>query len=136
MRGDRRIRYTLLLLLLIVSLAACRQSAQPTPTTVPAAANVSIELTTDPTPPVPGDATLIVTVKDGEQPVAGVDVAAHGDMTHAGMQPVDASGETDENGVARIPFKWTMGGDWIVTITATLPEGADVEKVFNLSIGG
>ena len=52
-------------------------------------------------------------------------------MTHAGMAPVLASDKTDAQGKLSLPFKWSMGGDWIVTVTVTLADGSQVSQDFN-----
>ena len=56
-------------------------------------------------------------------------------MSHAGMQPV--SGEAQEQGSGDYiveGFQFTMGGDWILTVRATLPDGTQVQK--NVQIDG
>ena len=55
-------------------------------------------------------------------------------MTHAGMQPVLADATEEAPGSYRADFAWTMSGDWIVTVTATLPDGAVAEQQFDLSV--
>ncbi len=37
-------------------------------------------------------------------------------------------------GVYRTDLEWTMAGDWIVTVTATLADGQTVEQQFDLSV--
>lgn len=112
--------------------AACGPQSAPPPTP----ADVDMSLRAEPEPPAVGDATLIVTLKDASgAPVDGAALKAHGDMDHAGMMPVD--GETSESaaGEYRVPFKWTMGGGWIVTITAQLPNnGGEITKTFNFFV--
>jgi hypothetical protein len=55
-------------------------------------------------------------------------------MNHAGMVPVLGSGQTDADGLVRVPFEWTMGGDWIVTITAALSDGTSASQTFDFSV--
>jgi hypothetical protein len=54
-------------------------------------------------------------------------------MSHAGMQPVEAPAVHDGNGryVAK-NFPFTMAGDWILTVEATLPTGERAEHRFDL----
>lgn len=115
----------------LLLLAGCRESASPTPTSaVPQ--TVTVELVTmEPATPLVGEAVLSFRVLDAGQAVVGAEVSVRGDMTHAGMAPVEVVGETDTDGIARIPFEWTMGGDWSLTVMATLPEGTTVEVVFD-----
>jgi len=35
-----------------------------------------------------------------------------------------------------IPFEWTMGGDWVVTVDVTLADGRTASRQFDLSITG
>ena len=70
-----------------------------------------------------------VTLTDGAgKPVDGATVSVKGDMSHAGMQPVFGDTKSSTNGVYRIPFEWTMGGDWFVLITGKLADGRKVKE--------
>jgi len=109
-----------LLLLALLAIAACGQQSAPTA----AATDIQIELAVEPEPPAVGDSTLIVTLTDSNgSPVSGAAVRVEGNMDHAGMEPVIAETGESEGGVYRLPFRWTMGGGWIVTVTAALPDG-------------
>ncbi len=124
---------TLLTLLLLLTLVGCREPAPPTPTPAPDAPR--LRLAVDPDPAAVGDAALLITLTtfDG-QPIDGAQITVRGDMNHAGMQPVLSGGAESENGVYRVPFRWTMGGDWIVTITAVLPDGRQIVKTVDLAV--
>lgn len=85
-----------------------------------------------------GPTTLVVTVTTaGGEPVDDAAVSLRGDMTHAGMMPVlaDASSE-GADGRYLAPFEWTMGGDWVITVEATLADGAVAKKSFDLTVEG
>ncbi|MGB1288922.1 MAG: FixH family protein, partial [Aggregatilineales bacterium] len=82
------------------------------------------------------DATLIVTVRDGETAINDATVAVRGDMSHAGMIPVMVEASEGTEGEYEIPFEWTMGGDWAVEITATLPDGRSTQRTFEYSLPG
>lgn len=122
----------LLVLIVLVLATACRQNPTPTPESSVQAAQ--IDLTIDPDPPAVGAGALVVTVTRAGAPLTDAPLSARGDMTHAGMRPVLAEATTDASGGARIPFEWTMGGDWIVTIVVTLPDGSEVSQQFNVSV--
>lgn len=121
-----------LLLVLVLLLAACRQSAQPTPT--PATA-VEIDLAVEPTPITVGESTLVVTLSAADgTPIDGAQLSVRGDMNHAGMVPVLGETSASENGVYRVPFEFTMSGDWIITVTAALPAGGESAQTFDLTV--
>lgn len=115
------------LLVFALTLAGCRQSAQTS------TADISIALRAESL--AVGETTLHITLTDASgQPVSAQKIELRGDMTHAGMQPVLAESSTGENGVYDLPFEWTMSGDWIVTVKATMADGTVAEKRFDLSV--
>lgn len=122
----------IILIVILLLAAGCRTAATPTPTA--SAQTAQIELTIEPQPPVVGDASLTVSVTRASQPLTEAKIAVRGDMTHAGMQPELGSGVTDAQGQAAIPFRWSMGGDWIVTVTVTLADGSEVAQEFNVTV--
>lgn len=131
---SRKIAVMSVLALLMVITSGCRESAQATPT--PAEDGVNIQLTWQPNPPLVGEASLQVVITDANgQAVQGASVDVRGDMNHAGMTPVIREDLlTDANGLVEIPFEWTMGGDWFVVVTATLPDGTTAERRFDLVV--
>jgi hypothetical protein len=119
----------LLLGITLVALAGCRQQPQ---VIVPDEATVTIDLSVAPNPPAVGDATLVISVEDENgDPINNANIAIRGDMNHAGMQPVLRDVTNGREGDYTVPFEWTMGGDWYVVVTATLPDGKVVEKQFD-----
>jgi hypothetical protein len=122
-----------LIVLIVLLFVGCR-AAPATPAAETAVQAAQISLTVDPEPAAVGEARLNVAVTRDGQPLAGVKLDVRGDMTHAGMKPVLGSATTDAQGVAVVPFRWTMGGDWIVTVTATLADGAQVSQEFDLTV--
>ena len=124
--------FALLLLTLLIPLAACaRQSQQP------AAGDVEMTLAVRPDPPTVGDASLEITLTDGEgNPIDDARLNVKGDMSHAGMEPVLAEVEGGAGGVYQVPFRWTMGGDWFVTVDAVLADGTTVSRRFDLAVAG
>jgi hypothetical protein len=121
----------LALFVALVILAGCRQRnsiSNPSET-------VQISLNVEPSPPSIGEAVLIVTLQDERSdPIQGALVQVRGDMSHAGMAPEFGEVETVGEGKYRIPFEWTMGGDWILTITATLSTGEIIEDTFEFTV--
>lgn len=126
------IRTGILLLVLLAVLAGCRGAASPAPQDE---ADLLVEIVSEPENPLVGAATLVITVRDAAgDPISDAQLNIRGDMTHAGMVPVLAEAERGENGVYRVPFEWTMSGDWIVEVTVTLPDGATVRRNFDFSV--
>jgi hypothetical protein len=116
----------------VILAGGCRQSAQPTATPDP---GVQIEVENLNDPQRTGDVTLIVTVRDAAGgPVDGAKVDVRGDMSHAGMTPSLGSAEGGHDGRYEVPFTWTMGGDWFVEVTVTLPDGRTTTRRFDLTV--
>lgn len=124
-----------LFMVLLIAMSGCRQAVGGVPAGTPAA-DIRVTLAYEPDPAAVGEAVLLVTVTDDAgTPITDATITARGDMDHAGMQPVDGTGEHTADGVYRVPFEWTMGGDWFVTITATRPDGSSAVQRFDLSVG-
>lgn len=120
------------LIALVVS--GCRQQQAPPSTADNPAVNIAVAV--EPSPPMTGEAKLIVTLTDPDgAPISGAKASARGDMTHPGMVPVLAEADCDDAGRCEIPFEWTMGGDWIVDITVTLSDGTTAAQQFDYSVG-
>jgi hypothetical protein len=101
------------------------------------AADVNVALSVQPDPPGVGSSRLTITLTDAQgAPIEGARLQIKGDMTHAGMQPVLAEVEEGTGGRYEVPFEWTMGGDWILTVSAALPDGRSTTREFNLTING
>lgn len=94
-------------------------------------AGVQIELADALFPPAIGKETLNIRVFDASnQPIDNAKINVRGDMTHAGMVPILAETENGDKGLYQIPIEWSMGGDWIITVQVTLPDGTVAEKTF------
>ncbi|MCA9904119.1 MAG: FixH family protein, partial [Anaerolineae bacterium] len=125
------LRMTFSLCLLSLLLAACGQqsASPPTPT------NVDMSVRVEPEPLAVGEATLLVILKNADgSPIDGATLQVHGDMDHEGMTPVDREVSDSTNGEYRVPFEWTMGGGWIVTIAARLPDGGEISQTFDFFV--
>lgn len=123
-----RIGIWLCLLLGSVTAVACRH----TPDT--GTADLTITLISSPTPTL-ADTTLILSLLDGQgQPVDDAQLEVRGDMTHAGMTPILGTAVAGQDGQYTIPFPWSMAGDWILTIRATMPDGSWREQQINLRV--
>lgn len=128
-------RYIIIITLLLFSVfvGGCRRSLSQSES----ASDVNMALTVEPSAPVVGSATLRITLTDtNDEPIHDASLEIRGDMTHAEMEPILASVDASQAGVYEVPFEWTMGGDWIVTVTATLADSRIAIREFNLTVSG
>ena len=122
----------LLAILVFAAFTGCARESQQPP-----ASDAQISLSVEPEPPTVGNATLRITVVDAQaNPIDDARLIIKGDMSHAGMEPVLAEVEGGAGGVYEVPFIWTMGGDWIVTVQALVDDGAVISRRFDMTVGG
>jgi len=123
LRSPAGIRFPILLLQLLLLplllLAACRGEMET------GDSGLALDVAISPTPPVVGPARLIISLEDSTgTPVDGAEILVEGNMSHAGMVPVVDTAQAEGPGRYAIPeFQFTMAGDWILTLRATLPDG-------------
>lgn len=77
-------------------------------------------------------AVVTLTSEGDRAPVTGARVRLEGNMTHPGMVPIFAYAAEAGPGRYEAPLELTMGGDWILTVTATLTDGARVRRRVDL----
>ena len=75
-----------------------------------------------------GPATLTMTLRDRAGAVTGARLRLEGHMSHPGMTPVVADAVERTPGVYVASFTFTMAGDWVLVVSATLPDGGRVER--------
>jgi YtkA-like len=110
----------------LVAAGSITAGCRPTATLAPAA---TLTWTLSPTPPHAGPATLRVVLRDARgRSLAGATVGLEGHMSHPGMAPVLASATERGPGVYDVPFAFTMPGDWILVVSALLPDGTRIER--------
>ena len=81
------------------------------------AGKYTVELSSQPSPPVVGENLLVITVKDGGKPVTGAGVDVHIDMTSMPM-PADAKATPGRNaGEYGATVNFSMAGVWKVDVT-------------------
>ena len=87
-----------------------------------------LEVGISPTPPAVGTARLIITLQDtAGVAISGAEILVEGNMSHAGMVPVLDTAQMEGPGLYIVPgFNFTMAGDWILTLDATLADGRTV----------
>ncbi|MFQ3535382.1 MAG: FixH family protein [Aggregatilineales bacterium] len=122
-----------LLIMCALSLGACRQSAQLMPTPDP---DIQLEWLNNDRPLRVGLDALVFTLHNAHaEPIQGAVIEVRGDMTHPGMVPVDGRAEGGtEDGHYVVPFRWTMGGDWIVTVRVRLPDGRATQRRYDVQV--
>ncbi len=108
-----------LLLLFTISLSGCgRRDARDE------APELVVEMQVIPAPPTTGASLLMIQISNGQDAGAGdFSIDVRGDMSHAGMTPVIVNQVKGEEGTFAVPFEWTMAGDWVITISAIMPDG-------------
>ncbi len=124
MRGWQVIWVCILALLLLV---ACGSAPE---TTNNAAVQITLLFDNAGSP----DGTVGVQLRAADQaPINDATVEIEGNMNHAGMVPVltEAVRDSDDgarDGVYHVPFEFSMLGDWIITVEATLADGSRVTQ--------
>ena len=98
---------------------------------------LQIELIEPLFPPAVGNDTLNIRLFDeNDNPINDATIAVKADMTHAGMVPILGNATKGDKGLYKVPFEWSMGGDWVIIVQATLPDGTVAEETFPLTISG
>ena len=121
----------LLLFTLLLVLPSCERQG----VAIDEAPEIQADLRVEPSPPSMGKAKLELYLEDEDgNPVEGADLEVRGDMTHAGMEPVLGLFDEFAGGYYHTDFEWTMGGDWILTITGVLPDGRELVRTFKLTV--
>ena len=111
----------------LVLLAGCARTA---PGDLP---DVAITLEVAPTPIATGAATLAATLRGADgAPLRGATVSFEGTMSHAGMAPVRADARESAPGRYEAPLNFTMAGEWIIIVRATLPDNRTLERAITL----
>ena len=128
-----RTRLSVFALVLLFALVGCREDETPTPEANHPLYVMSLDV--EPDPPAVGETSLIFTVREERGPLIGdAVVSVRGDMNHAGMQPVFGEVDGSIDGLYRVPFEWTMAGDWILTVTVTFTDGSSTQNAFAFSV--
>lgn len=125
--------FTLIVLAVFLALVVVACSSTTTGTTN----DLQLTLDVEPAVPAVGEAMLRVTVTDRDgQPVDDAVVGVEGNMIHPGMVPVMARAEQGVDGTYMVPFTWTMSGDWVISITARVPDGRQGQADFPFTVEG
>jgi hypothetical protein len=99
---------------------------------------LALNVAISPTPPSVGPARLIISLADSAgTPLDGAEILVEGNMSHAGMAPVVDTALAEGPGKYGVSsFSFTMAGDWVLTLRATLPDGRWVQKDVPTRVAG
>lgn len=92
--------------------------------------SATLSWTLAPASPLVGPATVTVSLRDpaGKALLTGAKVRLEGYMSHPGMAPVVTEAAERTPGVYVAPIVFTMAGDWVLLVSATLADGGRVEQ--------
>jgi hypothetical protein len=80
-------------------------------------------------PAVTEPATLTLELHDDSgQALTGARVRLEGHMSHPGMAPIVADAAERSPGVYVAPVAFSMPGNWVLLVTATLADGQRIEQ--------
>lgn len=132
----RRVRQSVwLFILLALTLAVaggCRRASHQ-----PDAGNITIELERPLFEPAAGPTVLYLRVLDtAGNALDNAAIHARADMIHAGMVPLFVEAGAGRNGLYTLPIEWTMTGDWVVSVEASLPDGRRAARQFDFTVTG
>ena len=86
-----------------------------------------------PQPPRVGHVVIALRVTSASRkPVVGARVRLEGNMSHAGMSPVFADTLEVAPGEYRANMELLMAGDWVILVHLTLPDGAKLDRQFEI----
>ncbi len=119
-------RKKLPLFCLFVFAFACQKIAKPP--------DIAVQYEIAPQPPRAGTTTIDVKLTDKNGvPVGGARVDLEGNMSHAGMAPVNGEAKEIETGKYRGTLQLTMAGDWIVLVHIALPDGQKLQRQIEIN---
>ncbi len=100
----------------------------------PAPSPVKITMSSQPFPMIIGPSELTIAVtRDGK--LVDADVAVSANMMMEGMLPVDMQTIVHKDDVYHVPIMWPMAGQWLVEVSATLPNNlGTVSEQFELYV--
>jgi hypothetical protein len=95
--------------------------------------NFTIEHEISPQPVRVGPVTIALKLMDASGTlITGAQMKLEGNMSHAGMAPVFAEANETEPGHYRSTLELSMAGDWLVLVTATLPDDRKFYQQFEI----
>lgn len=121
---------TIVILLTMVALAALWRATQP-----PDDNSIQLDLTSDPFPLAASPGTLLVALSRADgTPVDDASVQVSATMIMPGMLPLVGRPGNSQDGLYPVSIMWPMPGEWVIDVSATLPEGGSVQEQYNIYI--
>jgi hypothetical protein len=95
-----------------------------------------ITLSSSPFPLAVGSSMLLVSVTDGQgMPLEDVRVFVDGVFNHPGMIPMTGRGQAQRpDGLYPVSMRWSMTGDWVIEVTAILPNNEALKEQFEVFV--
>ena len=92
-----------------------------------------VEINVTPQPPAAGSARIEILISDPQgRPLAATGVDLEANMSHPGMQPSFTTARLEQPGRWLAELELTMGGDWVVLVTARLEDGRAIRRELRL----
>lgn len=99
--------------------------------------DMTLALSTVPTPPRVGENTLRIRLTDEKgKTITNARVSMSYTMPMPGMSPVRAEAALSKEGFYEAKANLAMGGTWEVTVTVTIPGKPEVNAIFAVTAGG
>jgi hypothetical protein len=93
----------------------------------------TLEHEISPQPARVGQVTIMLKLTDpAGTPVTGALMKLEGNMSHPGMSPVFAEAKETDPGRYQSTLELSMAGDWVVLVTATLPDNRILGRKFEI----
>jgi YtkA-like len=123
-KGTNKVSFLCLLCLFAAGFLSCRNQSS---------AEVFVAHEVLPQPPRVGHVVIVLRVTSASRkPVLGAHIRLEGNMSHAGMSPVFADTLEVAPGDYRANMELAMAGDWVILVHLGLPDGAKVERQFEI----
>lgn len=82
---------------------------------------INIRMQTNPFPLALGETTVFFKVTDSSGKAVDADVSLEADMMMEGMLPINIQKLAYQNGLYQVPISWPMAGQWMINVSAKLP---------------
>lgn len=97
---------------------------------------LQLRLTSDPFPLAVGSSNLLVSLTTGDgTPLSDAQIFVTGTFNHPGMIPLSGRGQPQQaDGMYPVRMRWSMAGDWVIDITALLPDETVIKEQYTVYV--